>query len=305
MDQIDQNKKQKNNYVKGWFCTWPKCPIKKEDVLTILETNKLPAEIVEYVICEEEHKDGSPHLHAFLKMSRRIRFNQIKTKFDLLDYHGHYEPANSWRAVADYCKKEGNYISNINIEAAKKKQSKKIQYTDFERDPIELLEEGILHPLSLNNFLKNRSLYLGLKREKEEKNTNWEFLVKRRHQWVFGPSNTGKTTAMRKWINCVGEENCCEIPYNNDWTRYNGQKYLYADEYKGQLTIQELNRICDGGCWVNTKGSSAKLRKDVELKIFSNYSIRDTYAKVDDSLLNTLYNRFDEVDVINEKLNNN
>lgn len=287
-------KTPKDNKYKGWFLTYPKCLIKKEDALTILETNFPNQVIKEYIVAEEEHEDGSPHLHAFIKFDKKIKFTQ---RFDLLEYHGHYEPAKSWKAVEKYCQKEGNYITNINIKAAKNHHSKKIKYTDFERDPLELLEEGILNPMSLCNFIKNRNMYLGLKREKEERNIDWDNLEKRRHQWTFGPSNTGKTTAMRAWIKAMGEENCCEIPYNNDWSRYCGQKYLYADEYKGQLTVQDLNRICDGGCWVNTKGGSTRIRKDVEVKIFSNFSIRDTYSKIEDSLLGTLYNRFEEVDV--------
>ena len=292
----------KKNYAgyaaKGWICTWPHCPLSKEDALEQLRARY---ELNEYVIAEEEHADGEPHLHAFLKLNKRKKFSAAM--FDLGDYHGNYQPAKSWRAVVDYVKKDGNYISNMNLDSAGKHHAKKIQYTDFERDPLELLKEGKLNPMSLCNFIKNRNMYLGLKREKEERDIDWDNLEKRRHQWVFGPSNTGKTTAMRAWIKDMGEDNCCEIPYNNDWSRYCGQKYLYADEYKGQLTVQELNRICDGGCWVNTKGGSARIRKDVEVKIFSNFSIKDTYSKVEDNLLGTLYNRFDEVDVVKEGLN--
>ena len=61
--------------------------MKKEDALTVLKTAKLP-EIVEYVIAEEKHKDGSPHLHAFIKLAKKIRFAQAA--FDLMEYHGHY-----------------------------------------------------------------------------------------------------------------------------------------------------------------------------------------------------------------------
>ena len=108
---------------KGWFLTYPKCPLRKEDVLTILETNGLP-KIVEYVICEEQHEDGSPHLHAFIKLEKKRSFSSVSKKFDLLTYHGHYEPAKSWKAVVDYVKKDGNYITNLNLDAAEKKQAK-------------------------------------------------------------------------------------------------------------------------------------------------------------------------------------
>ena len=65
MDPKDPKKYNKDSKFKGWFCTWPHCPLSKEDALAVLKTAKLP-EIVEYVIAEELHADGQPHLHAFI-----------------------------------------------------------------------------------------------------------------------------------------------------------------------------------------------------------------------------------------------
>lgn len=45
-------------------------------------------------------------------------------KWDMGTYHGNYQVAKSWRAVDKYCKKGGDYISNINLDNAKKKQNK-------------------------------------------------------------------------------------------------------------------------------------------------------------------------------------
>lgn len=42
-------------------------------------------------------------------------------KWDMGTYHGNYQVAKSWRAVDKYCKKGGDYISNINLDNAKKK----------------------------------------------------------------------------------------------------------------------------------------------------------------------------------------
>lgn len=99
---MDPKTPNQNKY-KGWFLTYPKCPIKKEDALTILETNFPNQTIKEYIVAEEEHEDGEPHLHAFIKFDKKIKFTQ---RFDLLEYHGHYEPAKCWKAVEKYCKKK-------------------------------------------------------------------------------------------------------------------------------------------------------------------------------------------------------
>ncbi len=53
------------------------------------------------------------------------------------------------------------------------------------------------------------------------------------------------------------------------------KRYLYIDEFKGQLSVQQLNAICDGNYKVNTKGGS-----------------------VENNILETLYNRFIEKELL-------
>jgi CMP-2-keto-3-deoxyoctulosonic acid synthetase len=54
----------------GWFLTYPRCPLSKQEVLEALQS--LPgAKITEYVICEERHASGLPHLHAFVKYGKK------------------------------------------------------------------------------------------------------------------------------------------------------------------------------------------------------------------------------------------
>ena len=47
--------------------------------------------LVKYVICEEKHADGQPHLHAFLQLARKATFKP--DMFHLGEFHGHYETA--------------------------------------------------------------------------------------------------------------------------------------------------------------------------------------------------------------------
>ena len=161
-----------DNKAKGWFLTYPQCPCPPQDCLDDLRDKlkeKKDLKIVEYIVAQEEHKDGNPHLHAFIKLDKRIRFNP--RLFDIIyegkDYHGEYQVAKSWRAVQEYVKKGGNYISNINVEAAKQKQSKKIGVEELERDALELLEEGVISGFQLVNFCKNQNLYRLLKNKRK------------------------------------------------------------------------------------------------------------------------------------------
>ena len=97
-----------------------------------------------------------------------------------------------------------------------RKQNKHLTVEDFEVDPLELLKGRKLHPLSLNNFLKNRESYRSMiakKRVRDRKDNSP--LKKRRHEWLYGESNTGKSTILRDEI-ADEPENWFQIPPNND-----------------------------------------------------------------------------------------
>lgn len=279
--------------VKGWFLTYPKCPLTKEEALTILQTN-FYQKIVEYVICEEKHKDGSPHLHAFIKFDRKVKFSK---KFDLLDYHGEYQAAKSWRSVVKYCQKDGNFISNIDPERLlTNKHIPKMKKEDLLKDVDEVLDSGLINPMQVASFYKNSMIYKML----QQKRTMMpeKLPPKKRHLWFFGASNTGKTYKLREMMKQTGETNWFQIPTNNDWIGYAGEKYLYIDEFKGQISVQMLNAICDGNFKVNVKGGSTWIGWDVQVIICSNYSIRDCFSKVEENILETLYNRFNEKELL-------
>ena len=127
----------KETIAKGWFCTWPQCKITKEEALEML----MPLGVDEYVIAEELHADGQPHLHAFIKLLKRKRWSAAM--FDLGEYHGNYQPAKSWRAVQAYCKKDGNYITNIDLDAARAKKAAHNAKL-LELDPKKAVDEGYI-----------------------------------------------------------------------------------------------------------------------------------------------------------------
>lgn len=271
-------------YAKGWFCTWPQCPLKKEEALQILDRKLL---IVEYVICEEKHADGSPHLHAFIKLKERVHFR--KDRFDLDEYHGNYQIAKSWKAVIGYVNKDKNVLTNIDIKKALAKKGKMTK-EDLLADVDDLLDSGKITPLQVANWYRNSCVYKML----QKKRMPDVLPEKKRHLWIYGPSNTGKTTCLRNKMREKGEENFFQIPTNNDWVGYNNQYYLFFDEFKGQLTCQELNRLCDGGAKMNVKGGSVQIRYDCQVIILSNFSIEECYPKVSSVVLDSLRNRFIE-----------
>lgn len=296
MSQNRHNDTKSNNANKGWFLTYPQCPIPKELALKYLDER---FEIQEYVIAEEKHKSGDPHLHAFIKLKKKKRFNP--TMWDLTDlgkvYHGHYEPAKSFKCVVRYCTKEGDYISNFDVKKALSKKGKLTKEDLLVDDVDKLLDEGKITPMQVANWYRNSCVYKMLQKKKMPE----ELPEKKRHLWIYGPSNTGKTTCLRNQMREKGEENFFQIPTNNDWVGYNNQYYLYFDEFKGQLTCQQLNRLCDGGAKMNVKGGTVQIRYDCQVIILSNYSIQDCFPKVDPVVIESLRNRFIEQNSLDYK----
>ena len=115
---------------------------------------------MEYVICEEKHKDNTPHLHAFIKLDRRVRFKS--DRFDIIyngeTYHGNYQVAKSWEAVKEYVQKDGKFISNFDVKNAMRKQNKRIGAKELEMDALDALEQGIINGFQLANFVKNQNV---------------------------------------------------------------------------------------------------------------------------------------------------
>lgn len=321
MDPETQNRKESektalsqvnnDNKAKGWFLTYPQCPCPMDDCLADLKDSlaNQKLQIVEYIICEEKHKDGHPHLHAFIKLDKRVRFKA--DRFDIIydgeTYHGNYQIAKSWDAVKGYVKKDGKYIANFDVKAALHKQNKRIGAKELEMDPLDALESGIINGFQLANFVKNQNVYNLLKNKRNAVQNLDLNIEKQRHIWYYGESNSGKTYRIRKMMiedakkEKENQEGWFQIPTNHDWTGYTNQKNLYIDEYKGCLTIQELNLICDGGAKMNTKGGSVQLASNVVVHVCSNFNIKDCYKKAEDVVLNALYNRFNEKLCVKEK----
>lgn len=281
---------------KSWFLTYPAASeLSKE---TLLEFFLSKFEVKEYVIAEEKHKNQDKHFHVYLLLEKKLRFS--KNLFDCEQYHGNYQPAKSKLSVIKYiCKEDKEPLTNINIEALKKKKAKTLTKQDYIKNPIELLEEGKITFFQISSFLQNQNLYKLLS-VRHEIDLNLE---KKRHFWYWGQSNSGKTYLLKSLIS-KEEKDWFQMPLNNDWNGYYGQKNLYLDEFKGQLSIQELNRLCDGGAKVNTKGSTLLLRSDVVVWIFSNYDISSCYKNCDENILETLNNRFNVIEKVRFCANN-
>jgi hypothetical protein len=93
------------------FLTYSQCPLSREDLLVHL--NELFA-IKDYVVAQENHQDEGLHLHAFLKLERKI--NKTNPNFaDILGgppdgYHPNIQSPRSIKAVIQYVEKVSDFV---------------------------------------------------------------------------------------------------------------------------------------------------------------------------------------------------
>lgn len=74
------------------------------------------AGVKDYLIAQEQHKDGGYHIHAYFKFDKKLDRDGHKL-FDVTYYRKDYVPniqkPKSLHKVFRYIKKTGNYITNI------------------------------------------------------------------------------------------------------------------------------------------------------------------------------------------------
>lgn len=263
------------------FLTYAQCPLEKEILLEHLETF---GELATYTIGRERHEDGNYHLHACCRYAKKIHTTNVK-KFDVENYHPNVKKLSAGTAFKnsqEYCKKEGDFITNEVLVLSKRAQLCK-----------DMLDEGLTPKFVRNNpevmylNFSNLRAWLAFANPIQVVLKN---LPKKRHYWVSGKANTGKSTWLRIYKELFEAPGI--IPDNNDWTLIPyACDLLYFDEFKGQLTVQKLNAVCDGGCHLNTKGGSLVIGQPLVV-ICSNFSIEECYGNTGDNIISTLHARF-------------
>lgn len=175
------------------------------DVKDVLECYEMRLQVEEYIIAKEAHKDGTPHIHVYLNLTKKTR---VKVEhFDLVDvdvkYHGNYQTCRNSFKVQKYCMKGGDYISNMEFNML--------------RQALNLAEGGDVaggfdavceaRPDMVltcgNRVLSNLQMIAERATQEEEKEDlrawvdvpeaigRWQ---RNRHVlWLFGPTGVGKT----------------------------------------------------------------------------------------------------------------
>lgn len=266
------------------FLTYPKCSLSKEFVL---EGLKQIADVQDYTVASEKHEDQTDHIHAVICYTNKVHTTNSRI-FDLENFHPNIKTLKTkadFVRATKYVKKDGSFVSNVCDKLTPNQQLAQdlLIYgltPKLVHDHPQVMFKNFNSIRAWVNFIQPTcSLPLSTR--------------KLRHILLHGPSNTGKTT----WLSAIKDSfQAYEIPSNNDYSHVClDVEILFSDEYRGFLTVQDLNKICDGDTIVNTKGGSLKL-PITTVVIVSNFSISEVYSKVSNQILDTLYNRFNQYD---------
>lgn len=204
---------------KGWFLTYPQCSVAKEDLLDAL---KAKVDVVEYVVAAELHQDGNPHLHAFIALRAKFEW-YAKKQPDFWDVDGHHpnvQIARSWRCCIAYCKKDGDFITNIDLDAARAKKAAHNAKL-LELDPKKAVDEGYIGLCALPMLLNAKRAYANL----EEVPLHLE----RKCFWIYGKARVGKSHACRDAYPGLFEK-----AQNKWWDSYQGETAVLLDDFDKQ-----------------------------------------------------------------------
>ena len=263
---------------KGWFLTYPQCSVAKEDLLAALQAK---VDVQEYVVAAELHQDGNPHLHAFVALRGQLLWNAKKHP-DFWDVDGHHpnvQIARSWRCCIAYCKKDGDYITNIDLDAARAKKAAHNAKL-LELDPKQAVDEGYIGLCALPMLLKAKRAYANLDAVPD--------VLERDCWWIHGPAGAGKSYACR-----VAFPGLYCKPQNKWWDGYNGETAVLLDDFdKTGACLAHYMKIWADGYSFNAEIKGGMVRPRYEtLLVTSNYLPEDIF-KDDEELCAAIRRRF-------------
>lgn len=311
---------------KSFFLTFPQCSRTKEIARDHIE-HRFQKELKGYIVCEEQHKDGTPHLHVYLQFHEKKNF-KAHDCFDFIGgQHGSYEVAKSIRGSVTYCTKGGVYLAKgVDVDAIKKKKaSRSSEYASMLMDGKTLADINKEDPgyVMLNKRkLEEYETWVTCQNSKKSKvdwvpppldgltdanaqiakwicsNIRQPRTFKAPQLFITGKTNLGKTSLV-EWLGL--SLSVYHIPQTEDfYDLYSDDHDLVVfDEFKGQKTIQWMNLFLQGAHMsIRKKGSQYLKTKNLPVIILSNYSLGDCYPKArDDGRLETLQSRLEIVEV--------
>jgi len=287
---------------KGWFLTYPKCALTKEEVLSALKDKRKGLKSV--LVSRELHEDGEPHLHCYLYYEKEFSCKNERF-FDISGFHPNVQSAKSVRAVQAYIKKDGDFIQEgmdyaqevSAITAHKAILGKRLidgeSLVDLTKEYPELVFKFKDIQMNVQAFFQAQVPILP-RCQGFIPNSFGQILTvsecKQRHYWFWSETpNKGKTTFLRSI-----QGQFPSLWYS--WTeKYQApaahSQFVLLDEYSiGHLTVTQLNMMCDGTYQYPVKGSNPFVLQKAVVLVCGNRCPLEIYDSKHHELLKARFN---------------
>ena len=238
---------------------------------------------------------GLRHCHAVFEDTKAMRFSKVKKTYPGM----HLEPTKGNKLqAADYIFKRGAFEDKSEkiLAYAMRGEIRGMQGGRSDLEEIEqLIEQGFTpNDIFSTNFAFRR--YEKMIRDAFFQKRADETPVKRDVQviWHVGDSGTGKSHSLLALVDTHGEDEVYIVSdYMNGFDKYNGEKLLFMDEFRGQLRYAELLSITDGykvqircryanifALWVEVHITSVLPPEMVYRNMVNNHLEFDTYQQL-------------------------
>jgi hypothetical protein len=259
---------------KNIFLTYPRCSLRKERVMEKLKL-KRKTKLDYMTVAQENHEDGSKHLHALLSYNSKQDIT-LQNAFDLSDdempgrtFHPNIQSVRNSEAVHRYVQKEGNFVedgsfvTNLSKDAVKKHITAQANAILLSK-PIEVLvREGTLKLQHVPTVMKAVNAIRMLEQPKEN-------FVPRIGLWITGAPGIGKS----RWVRSTFGSLVFNKPQSKWWDGYKGEKVVVLDDL-------DLVGSCLGHhlkIWGDNYGFNAEIKGDTIQPQHSLFIITSNYT---------------------------
>lgn len=210
------------------FLTYPQCEdLTWTDVLTKLR--EFGGGIDQFAISSEVHADGGNHIHCFVKWIKKVNIVHPRS-LDVKGFHPNIRRVKNVQGCVEYVIKYGNFETQ-KLELWPNSTNFQKRKADFESWLI----------FKQHHYLKKVEFPIALPQGLGEiaKPKPW---IKKRHVWIVGPPNCGKT----KWMNDTFRNTKVYLrpagvayPYEG----YNNEEIVIYDDVKMWDLLEELKSV--------------------------------------------------------------
>lgn len=128
------------------FLTYAQCELSKEEVLEWFQKN---FEVKGYIVARESHALEGHHLHVYIETMSRVDIKNPR-RCDIKDHHPKIEAVKSATRVQQYCKKDGEFLTNLKFNV--EERARELAKTGDVKGAMRLIVEELPQEIK---FLKN------------------------------------------------------------------------------------------------------------------------------------------------------